>query len=239
MALLQIAEPGASEAPHQRRLAAGIDLGTTNSLVATVRSGVAQTIPDVRGRHLLPSVVRYTADSVVVGYDAWAAAADDPLNTIASAKRLIGRGLKEIKHLGTELPYAFVDEEAPVPRLRTRGGDLSPVEVSAEILRVLARRAEVALGGDLAGVVITVPAYFDDAQRQATKDAATLAGLEVLRLLNEPTAAALAYGLDREAEGVHAVYDLGGGPSISRSCACAVGSSKCSPRETPPWAGTT
>ena len=211
MPLLQIAEPGASAAPHQHRLAAGIDLGTTNSLVATVRSGVAETLPDALGHHLLPSVVRYTGEAVVVGLDAKAAAADDPLNTIASAKRLIGRGLKDIKHLGTQLPYAFVQGEAAVPRMHTRGGDLSPVEVSAEILRVLARRAQEALGGDLTGVVITVPAYFDDAQRQATKDAATLAGLKVLRLLNEPTAAALAYGLDRDADGVHAVYDLGGG----------------------------
>jgi len=211
MALLQIAEPGASAAPHEHRLAAGIDLGTTNSLVATVRSGVAETLPDGQGRHLLPSVVRYTGDAIVVGWEAREAAAEDPLNTIASAKRLIGRGLKDIKHLGTQLPYAFVDGEAAVPRLHTSGGDLSPVEVSADILRVLARRAQEALGGDLTGVVITVPAYFDDAQRQATKDAATLAGLKVLRLLNEPTAAALAYGLDRDADGVHAVYDLGGG----------------------------
>jgi molecular chaperone HscA len=211
MSLLQIAEPGASPAPHQHRLAAGIDLGTTNSLVATVRSGVAETIPDALGRHLLPSVVRYTGDAVVVGFEARDAAAADPLNTIASAKRLIGRGLKDIKHLGTRLPYAFVDGDAAVPRLRTLGGDLSPVEVSAEILRDLGRRAEAALGGELAGVVITVPAYFDDAQRQATKDAAILAGLRVLRLLSEPTAAALAYGLDRDADGIHAVYDLGGG----------------------------
>ena len=211
MALLQIAEPGASAAPHEHRLAAGIDLGTTNSLVATVRSGVAETIPDAQGRHLLPSVVRYTGESVVVGFDAREAAASDPLNTIASAKRLIGRGLKDIKHLGNQLPYAFVEGDSAVPRMRTRGGDLSPVEVSAEILRVLGRRAQEALGGELAGVVITVPAYFDDAQRQATKDAATLVGLRVLRLLNEPTAAALAYGLDRDADGIHAVYDLGGG----------------------------
>jgi molecular chaperone HscA len=211
MALLQIAEPGASAAPHQRRPAAGIDLGTTNSLVATVRSGAAETIPDAQGRHLLPSVVRYTAEAVVVGHEARDAAAGDPLNTIASAKRLIGRGIKDIKHLGSRLPYVFVDGDAAVPRLHTRGGDLSPVEVSAEVLRVLAQRAQAALDGELTGVVITVPAYFDDAQRQATKDAATLAGLKVLRLLNEPTAAALAYGLDRDADGVHAVYDLGGG----------------------------
>ena len=211
MPLLQLSEPGASAAPHQHRLAAGIDLGTTNSLVATVRSGVAETLPDAQGRHLLPSVVRYTGEAVVVGHEARDAAASDPLNTIASAKRLIGRGLKDLKHLGTRLPYAFVDKEGAVPRLHTRGGDLSPVEVSAEVLRVLAGLAQDALGGELAGVVITVPAYFDDAQRQATKDAATLAGLKVLRLLNEPTAAALAYGLDRDADGVHAVYDLGGG----------------------------
>ena len=211
MALLQIAEPGASAAPHEHRLAAGIDLGTTNSLVATVRSGIADTIPDAQGRHLLPSVVRYTDEGVVVGCEARDAAAADPLNTIASVKRLIGRGLKDIKHLGTQLPYAFVGGDAAVPRLHTRAGDLSPVEVSAEILRVLGRRAQAVLGGELTGVIITVPAYFDDAQRQATKDAATLAGLRVLRLLNEPTAAALAYGLDRDVDGVHAVYDLGGG----------------------------
>jgi len=212
MALLQIAEPGRSAAPHQARLAAGIDLGTTNSLVATVRSGRAETLPDEQGRHLLPSVVRFRRDGVDVGYAAKEAAADDPLNTIASVKRLVGRGLEAVQGLGSRLPYELV---APaglgVPRLRTRRGDLTPVEVSAEILRALARRAEAALGGELSGVVITVPAYFDDAQRQATKDAARLAGLKVLRLLNEPTAAAVAYGLDKEAEGMHAVYDLGGG----------------------------
>lgn len=211
MALLQISEPGQSAAPHQHRLAAGIDLGTTNSLVASVRSGTAETLPDEQGRHLLPSVVRYTGDAVIVGYDAKAAAADDPLNTIASAKRLIGRGIDDVHRLGEQLPYQFVRTDAAVPRLHTRGGDLSPVQVSAEILKVLAGRAEAVLGGELSGVVITVPAYFDDAQRQATKDAATIAGLKVFRLLSEPTAAAVAYGLDKDVDGIHAVYDLGGG----------------------------
>jgi molecular chaperone HscA len=211
MALLQIAEPGRSAAPHQHRLAAGIDLGTTNSLIATVRSGRPETLPDGEGRHLLPSVVRYAEEGLVVGHAAKAAAAEDPLNTLASAKRLIGRGIEEVRGLGTRLPYEFVRTDTAVPRIRTRAGDISPVEVSAEILRALAQRAEFALGGDLAGVVITVPAYFDEPQRQATKDAARLAGLKVLRLLNEPTAAAVAYGLDREADGIHAVFDLGGG----------------------------
>ena len=211
MALLQIAEPGQSAAPHQHRLAAGIDLGTTNSLVATVRSGQAETLPDAQGHHLLPSVVRYTPAGVVVGEAARLAAADDPLNTISSAKRLIGRGVADVKSLGSELPYEFITSESAVPRIRTVGGDVTPIEVSAEILRVLGQRAQAALGGELGGVVITVPAYFDDAQRQATKDAARLAGLHVYRLLNEPTAAAVAYGLDRGADGVHAIYDLGGG----------------------------
>ena len=211
MALLQIAEPGQAAAPHQHRLAAGIDLGTTNSLVATVRSGRAETLPDAKGQHLLPSVVRYAADGVEVGEDARLAAAGDPLNTISSAKRLIGRGIGEVKSLGTELPYEFVSVESAVPRIRTVAGDVTPIEVSAEILKVLGRRAEETLGGELVGVVITVPAYFDDAQRQATKDAARLAGLHVYRLLNEPTAAAVAYGLDRGADGVHAIFDLGGG----------------------------
>ncbi len=211
MALLQISEPGLSAEPHQRRLAAGIDLGTTNSLVAIVRSGSADTLPDAQGRHLLPSVVRFTDDAVVVGEEAKAAATEDPLNTVASAKRLIGRGLDDVKRLGSRLPYEFVQTDTAVPRIRTRSGDLSPVEVSAEILKVLAARAESALGGELSGVVITVPAYFDEAQRQATKDAAKLAGLKVFRLLNEPTAAAVAYGLDQDADGIHAVYDLGGG----------------------------
>ncbi len=211
MALLQIAEPGRSAAPHQHRLAAGIDLGTTNSLVATVRSGRAETLPDEQGRHMLPSVVRFAENGVEVGYAAMAVATEDPLNTVASVKRLIGRGVGDVKALGSRLPYEFVRTEGPVPRIRTRRGDLSPVEVSAEILRVLAARAEGVLGGDLTGVVITVPAYFDEAQRQATKDAASLAGLKVFRLLSEPTAAAVAYGLDQDADGVHAVYDLGGG----------------------------
>ncbi|EIJ33883.1 Fe-S protein assembly chaperone HscA [Thiothrix nivea] len=212
MALLQISEPGMSTTAHQHRLAAGIDLGTTNSLVASVRSGQADTFPDDQGRHLLPSVVRYQADAVpVVGYDAKAAITADPLNTIASAKRLMGRGVGDIKQLGGHLPYEFVTGDSVVPRVATAAGAVSAVEVSADILRVLKQRAEVTLGGDLTGVVITVPAYFDDAQRQATKDAAKLAGLNVFRLLNEPTAAAVAYGLDRKAEDVIAVYDLGGG----------------------------
>ena len=211
MALLQIAEPGQSAAPHQHRLAAGIDLGTTNSLVATVRSGRAETLADVQGQHILPSVVRYTATGVEVGEAARLAAAGDPLNTISSAKRLIGRAVGDVKSIGRELPYEFVSGESAVPRIRTVAGDVTAIEVSAEILRVLAQRARATLGGELGGVVITVPAYFDDAQRQATKDAARLAGLHVYRLLNEPTAAAVAYGLDRGADGVHAIYDLGGG----------------------------
>ncbi len=211
MALLQLLEPGQSAAPHQHRLAVGIDLGTTNSLVASVRSGTAETLPDAQGRHLLPSVVRYMEEGVVVGYEAREAAAGDPLNTIVSVKRLVGRGLDDVKTLGGRLPYDFSREQAAVPRIRTVAGEVSPVEVSAEILKNLARRAQETLGGDLTGVVITVPAYFDDAQRQATKDAARLAGLHVLRLLNEPTAAAVAYGLDSGSEGVHAIYDLGGG----------------------------
>lgn len=211
MSLLQIAEPGQSAAPHQRRLAAGIDLGTTNSLVASVRSGTAETLPDSEQRHLLPSVVRFLDQGVEVGYAPRESAADDPLNSIASAKRLIGRGLDDLATLGSRLPYDFVEGDGGTPRLRTRAGDVSPEEVSAEVLKVLKRRAEDALGGELQGVVITVPAYFDEAQRQATKHAATLAGLEVMRLLNEPTAAAVAYGLDRDADGIHAVYDLGGG----------------------------
>ena len=211
MALLQIAEPGQSTAPHQHRLAAGIDLGTTNSLVATVRSGRAETLPDADGRHLLPSVVRYAPEGVIVGEAAKAAAAEDPLNTVVSVKRFMGRGVADLQRLGTRLPYAIAQGESAVPRIRTVRGDVSAVEVSAQILKALAQRAQDTLGGPLAGVVITVPAYFDDAQRQATKDAATLAGLPVLRLLNEPTAAAVAYGLDRGADGVHAIYDLGGG----------------------------
>lgn len=212
MALLQISEPGMSTTAHQHRLAAGIDLGTTNSLVASVRSGQADTFSDAQGQHLLPSVVRYQADvAPIVGQAAQATITEDPLNTIASAKRLMGRGIGDVKQLGGHLPYAFVSGDSSVPRIHTVAGDVSAVEVSAEILRALKYRAEDTLGGDLTGVVITVPAYFDDAQRQATRDAATLAGLNVYRLLNEPTAAAVAYGLDQDAEGVIAVYDLGGG----------------------------
>jgi molecular chaperone HscA len=212
MALLQIAEPGQSDAPHEHRLAVGIDLGTTNSLVAAVRSGVAETLPDEEGNHLLPSVVRYLGNGVIhVGARARDEATKDPLNTIASVKRLMGRGLEDVSHLGEHLPYEFVQTDSAVPRIRTVGGDVSAVEVSAEILKALRDRAEASLGGELTGAVITVPAYFDDAQRQATKDAARLAGLNVLRLLNEPTAAAVAYGLDEGGEGVIAVYDLGGG----------------------------
>ncbi len=212
MALLQISEPGQSTAPHLHRLAVGIDLGTTNSLVASVRSGIADTLADGEGRHLLPSVVRYLKGAdPVVGDVALAAAADDPLNTIASVKRIMGRGIDDVKTLGGTLPYEFAPGESGMPRICTAAGLYSPVEVSAEILRSLKRRAEASLGGDLSGVVITVPAYFDDSQRQATKDAGRLAGLPVLRLLNEPTAAAVAYGLDRKAEGVFAIYDLGGG----------------------------
>ena len=193
MALLQISEPGKSTAPHQHRLAAGIDLGTTNSLVASVRSGKAETLPDAAGRHLLPSVVRYRAGGPPeVGEAALAAATEDPRNTIVSVKRFMGRGLEDIRaQHGDRLHYAFEEGEGGVPRIRTDAGPVSPVEVSAEILRVLRERAEATLGGELEGVVITVPAYFDDAQRQATKDAARLAGLKVLRLLNEPTAAAV------------------------------------------------
>lgn len=211
MALLQIAEPGQSPKPHQRRLAVGIDLGTTNSLVAAVRSGLAEPLPDAEGRVILPSAVRYYADRVEVGQAAKAAAASDPLNTVLSVKRLMGRGIEDVSHLGEHLPYRFVEGESHMPFIQTVQGPKSPVEVSAEILRVLRERAEATLGGELVGAVITVPAYFDDAQRQATKDAARLAGLNVLRLLNEPTAAAVAYGLDQQAEGVVAIYDLGGG----------------------------
>jgi len=210
MALLQISEPGMSPAPHQRRLAVGIDLGTTNSLVATVRNGVASVLPDQQGRPLLPSIVRYLPDGhAEVGYAAQARQSDDPRNTIVSVKRYMGRGLRDVAHVETA-PYDFVDAPGML-QLRTCAGVKSPVEVSAEILKVLRTRAELSLGGDLVGAVITVPAYFDDAQRQATKDAARLAGLNVLRLLNEPTAAAIAYGLENAAEGTYAVYDLGGG----------------------------
>ncbi|MDR1463611.1 MAG: Fe-S protein assembly chaperone HscA [Azoarcus sp.] len=210
MTLLQIAEPGMSAAPHQRRLAAGIDLGTTNSLVATVKNGIAVCLPDEEGRALMPSVVHYRGDGGRdIGHAALGAQVSDPMNTIISVKRFMGRGFADVAHIEA-MPYVF--EETPgMLRLRTVQGSKSPVEISAEILRALRLRAEASLGGELAGAVITVPAYFDDAQRQATKDAARLAGLHVLRLLNEPTAAAVAYGLDNAVEGVYAVYDLGGG----------------------------
>ncbi|HEX5538333.1 MAG TPA: Fe-S protein assembly chaperone HscA, partial [Methylophilaceae bacterium] len=210
MALLQIAEPGMSTAPHQHRLAVGIDLGTTNSLVATVRSGMSTVLHDEQDHALLPSVVHYLADgSVQVGHAAQEQQSRDPRNTIASVKRFMGRGLHDIPDVG-HLPYQFVDAPGMV-QINTAAGIKSPVEISAEILKALKTRAEKALGGELTGAVITVPAYFDDAQRQATKDAARLAGLTVLRLLNEPTAAAVAYGLDNAAEGVYVIYDLGGG----------------------------
>ena len=210
MALLQISEPGESPAPHQRRLAVGIDLGTTNSLVASVRSSVPEVLPDDQGRPLLPSVVRYlAAGGAHIGYKAQAEAVRDPKNTIISVKRFMGRGLKDVAHI-ENTPYDFVDAPGMV-QLKTVAGVKSPVEVSAEILATLRQRAEDTLGDELVGAVITVPAYFDDAQRQATKDAAKLAGLNVLRLLNEPTAAAIAYGLDNGSEGIYAVYDLGGG----------------------------
>ena len=213
MALLQIAEPGMSAAPHQHRLAVGIDLGTTNSLVASVFSGAAAVIRDADERALLPSVVRYLAPAEgsepVIGHDAAACQGDDPHNTLSSMKRLIGRSLSDIGRVD-QLPYAFVESDGML-RIATAAGFKNPVEVSADILRALRLRAEAALGGALSGAVITVPAYFDEGQRQATKDAAQLAGLKVLRLLNEPTAAAIAYGLDHGAEGIFAVYDLGGG----------------------------
>lgn len=211
MALLQIAEPGQSPQPHQRRLAVGIDLGTTNSLVAALRSGLSEPLPDAQGSVILPSAVRYLDGRIEVGQAARDAASSDPLNTILSVKRLMGRGLADVKQLGEQLPYRFVGGESHMPFIDTVQGPKSPVEVSADILKVLRQRAEQTLGGDLVGAVITVPAYFDDAQRQATKDAAKLAGLNVLRLLNEPTAAAVAYGLDQNAEGVVAIFDLGGG----------------------------
>jgi len=210
MALLQLSEPGMSAEPHQHRLAVGIDLGTTNSLVATVRNGIAVCLNDADGRAMLPSVVRYLAGGgVQVGREAMAAQTSDPRNTIASVKRFMGRGLHDVAHIEST-PYDFIDAPGML-KLRTVQGPKSPVEVSAEILKVLRSRAEASLAGELTGAVITVPAYFDEAQRQATKDAANLAGLNVLRLLNEPTAAAIAYGLDNAAEGVYAVYDLGGG----------------------------
>jgi molecular chaperone HscA len=211
MALLQIAEPGMSSEPHQQRLAVGIDLGTTNSLVATVRHGLPQSIPDEQGRVLLPSVVRFRGDGTSeVGHAAVTHQASDPRNTIASVKRFMGRGLRDVEHV-ENLTYDFVDADQGMVQLRTAAGVKSPVEISAHILTTLRERAEQALAGPLTGAVVTVPAYFDDAQRQATRDAARLAGLHVFRLLNEPTAAALAYGLDHAAEGIYAVYDLGGG----------------------------
>jgi molecular chaperone HscA len=210
MALLQISEPGMSTAPHQHRLAVGIDLGTTNSLVATVRNSIPEVLDDEEGHALLPSVVRYLPNGHAnIGHKAQAAQTTDPRNTVVSVKRFMGRGLKDIAH-AENMPYDFVDQPGMV-QLRTVAGVKSPVEISAQILATLRQRAEDALGDDLVGAVITVPAYFDDAQRQATKDAAKLAGLNVLRLLNEPTAAAIAYGLDHASEGVYAVYDLGGG----------------------------
>ena len=211
MALLQIAEPGQSPQPHQRRLAVGIDLGTTNSLVAALRSGVTSPLPDAEGEVILPSAVRYHSNHTEVGAAAKQAGASDPLNTIVSVKRLMGRGIGDVKQLGGQLPYRFSEGQSQMPYIETVQGPKSPVEISSEILKALRERAEAVLGGELVGAVITVPAYFDDAQRQATKDAARLANLNVLRLLNEPTAAAVAYGLDRQAEGVVAIYDLGGG----------------------------
>lgn len=211
MALLQISEPGMATAPHQHRLAVGIDLGTTNSLVATVRNSVAETLPDTNGEHILPSVVQYKTDGVIVGQAASESACEDPLNTLSSVKRLIGRSVDDLKLVAGHLPWKFADTNSAVPRIKTITGEVTPIETSAEILKVLKQRAEESLGGDLNGVVITVPAYFDDAQRQATKDAAMLADLNVYRLLNEPTAAAIAYGLDQGRAGVIAVYDLGGG----------------------------
>lgn len=212
MALLQISEPGQATKPHERKLAAGIDLGTTNSLVASVRSGQAAILPDASGSELLPSIVNYSTDSKpVVGIEAKPYKISDPLNTISSVKRYMGRSLEDIKSKESPLHYDFVETDSNVPRIQTNAGAVSAIEVSAEILSALKERAVLTLGDELTGVVITVPAYFDDAQRQATKDAGKLAGLNVLRLLNEPTAAAVAYGLDKGSDGVIAVYDLGGG----------------------------
>lgn len=217
MALLQISEPGMSAEPHQHKLAIGIDLGTTNSLVATVRSGMSTVLQDEQGHSLLPSVVHYAPEGdVIVGHKAQSKQNNDPTNTIVSVKRFMGRGLKDIADKA-HIPYRFLSNQSSenasrdLLQLQTRAGLKSPVEISAEILKTLKVRAEKALGGELTGAVITVPAYFDDAQRQATKDAARLAGLHVLRLLNEPTAAAVAYGLDNASEGIYVIYDLGGG----------------------------
>ena len=212
MVLLQISEPGQSPQPHQRKHAVGIDLGTTNSLVALVRSGMPETLADQEGHHLMPSIVHYTDQGAsAVGYEAAEFNISDPLNTISSAKRLLGRGVSDVMKLGDQLPYDFQGEEGGMPKIKTASGLVSPIQVSAEILRNLVTRAEASLDAMLDGAVITVPAYFDEAQRQATKDAATLAGIKVLRLLSEPTAAAIAYGLDEAKEGVIAIYDLGGG----------------------------
>ena len=240
MALLQISEPGQSPDPHQRRIAVGIDLGTTNSLVAAMRSGVAECLPDAEGRAILPSAVRYLgAGRTQIGHEALAAQAEDALDTVTSVKRLMGRALVDVS--GREhLPYRFVEHPGMVA-IETRDGVKTPVEVSAEILATLRQRAEDSFDTDeLFGAVITVPAYFDDAQRQATKDAARLAGLNVLRLINEPTAAAVAYGLDNASEGLYAVYDLGGGTfdisllRLTRAC-----SRWWPPAAMPPWAATT
>ena len=211
MALFQISEPGQSPEPHALKRAVGIDLGTTNSLVATVRNQQAITLPDSGGDMLLPSVVRYTNSQVIVGLQAKKNAVKDPLNTLVSIKRLMGRGKAELESARQQFPYEFLESESLVPHIKTAGGVKTPIQVSADILAELAARGKESLGGDLDGVVITVPAYFDDAQRQATKDAAKIAGLNVLRLLNEPTAAAVAYGLDKNENGVIAIYDLGGG----------------------------
>lgn len=211
MALLQIAEPGQSAAPHQHKLAVGIDLGTTNSLIATVRSGQVDILLDEKDRALVPSVVHFNQDNVIVGYEAAELASQNPHNTVVSVKRLIGRSLADVQQRYPSLPYEFEASENGLPLLKTDKGLFSPVEISAEILKKLTALAEQRLAGELSGAVITVPAYFDDAQRQSTKDAAKLAGINVLRLLNEPTAAAIAYGLDSGQEGVIAVYDLGGG----------------------------
>ncbi|EJD6670521.1 Fe-S protein assembly chaperone HscA [Providencia rettgeri] len=211
MALLQISEPGMTAVPHQRKLAAGIDLGTTHSLIATVRSGEAAALPDNQGRFLLPSIVNYQANSKQVGWEAKQLAEQDPVNTVISVKRMMGRSLADIQKRYPDLPYQLSASENGLPFIQTAAGQVDPIQVSADILKTLAKRAQETLGGEMDGVVITVPAYFDDAQRQGTKDAARLAGLHVLRLLNEPTAAAIAYGLDSGQEGVIAVYDLGGG----------------------------
>ncbi|MFU9002820.1 Fe-S protein assembly chaperone HscA [Proteus sp. TSJ240517] len=211
MSLLQISEPGQTPAPHQRRLAAGIDLGTTHSLVATVRSGQAEALSDSEGRYLLPSVVQYQVDNINVGWNAKKEAEKDPANTISSIKRMVGRSLSDVTSRYPNLPYHFHENDNDLPLIKTAAGIVDPIQVSSDILKTLAERAIQSLGGELDGVVVTVPAYFDDAQRQGTKEAARRAGLHILRLLNEPTAAAIAYGLDSGKEGTIVVYDLGGG----------------------------